>query len=75
MDKHIIPHISPLGGISSVSTYGATAMQWELAYDKNVLQGYGLNEWQLSDAVRSYLERHHLGIAYMKRIRKSWPLT
>jgi multidrug efflux pump subunit AcrB len=62
-DKYIVPRISNMPDISSVYTYGASVSEWELEYDKNLLQLYGLSENHLREAVRNQLARRELGIA------------
>jgi multidrug efflux pump subunit AcrB len=66
VDRHIVPHISHLSGISSVYSYGASGMEWELEYDKKALQRYGLNLAGLYNALRSRLNSKELGVASLE---------
>ncbi|TCO04420.1 efflux RND transporter permease subunit [Natronoflexus pectinivorans] len=67
VDRYIVPRISNMSDISSVYSYGATSLEWELEYDKNKLNAVGLNENHLRDAVRNQLVRRELGTAAIER--------
>lgn len=67
VDRYIVPRISSMSDISSVYSYGAAATEWELEYDKNMLNSVGLNENHLREAVRNQLVRRELGAAIVEK--------
>ncbi|ASB47956.1 efflux RND transporter permease subunit [Alkalitalea saponilacus] len=67
VDRYIVPRISNMSDISSVYSYGASSPEWELEYDKNMLNSVGLNENHLRDAVRNQLVRRELGAAAIEQ--------
>lgn len=59
--KNIVPHISQLEDISDAEIFGAQSLEWELNYDKNKLELYGLSVHDLQKAIQNHLKREELG--------------
>lgn len=62
VDTHIHPQLARLEGISTVNISGATAMEWQLEYDKDVLDKYGLIPDDISKAISARLGNRFLGM-------------
>lgn len=61
-DTYIRPQLTRLEGISTVSISGATAMEWQLEYDKDVLDKYGMTPNDISSAISSRLGNRFVGM-------------
>lgn len=61
-DTHIRPQLTRLEGISTVSISGATAMEWQLEYDKDALVKYGMTPNDISGAISSRLGNRFVGM-------------
>jgi multidrug efflux pump subunit AcrB len=67
VSRNVVPRISHLDDISSANVTGATPLEWELTYDKNQLQLYGISVYDLQKAIREHLARKELGQSSIRR--------
>lgn len=61
-DTHIRPQLTRIEGISTVSISGATAMEWQLEYDKDALVKYGITPNDISGAISARLGNRFVGM-------------
>ena len=62
--NNIAPQISNLNDVSRVEVSGAQPLEWELVYDKETLNIYGLHVADLQTAIRKAMERKELGLSH-----------
>lgn len=67
VSRNVVPRISHLDDISSANVTGATPLEWELKYDKNQLQLYGISAYDLQKAIREHLASKELGQSSIRR--------
>jgi multidrug efflux pump subunit AcrB len=65
--RYVVPRISSLENISSANVTGATPLEWELAYDKNLLKLYDVSINDLQNAIQTHLARKELGQSTIRR--------
>jgi multidrug efflux pump subunit AcrB len=61
VERYISPRISNMADISKVMVSGAAPMEWEITYDKELLNQAGFNVTQLQNAIRNHLNTRELG--------------
>jgi multidrug efflux pump subunit AcrB len=70
VSRYVVPRISNLEDISSANVTGATPLEWELRYDKDQLQLYGVSVYDLQKAIKEHLARNELGQSSIRRGNK-----
>lgn len=69
--NNIAPQISNLNDVSRVEVSGAQPLEWELVYDKETLNIYGLHVADLQTAIRKAMERKELGLSHTTKDGKT----
>ena len=64
--QQIVPIISRLEGIESVNTSGAPSMEWEVKYNKERLNNFGLTMNNLREAILSHTDKRELGASFIE---------
>jgi multidrug efflux pump subunit AcrB len=65
--RHIVPAISTISGIESVTATGAPSMEWEVSYNKMRLNNSGLTMNDLKEAILSHTDKRELGVTYVEK--------
>ena len=64
--QQIVPVISRLEGIESVNATGAPSMEWEVKYNKERLNNFGLTMDDLREAILSHIDKRELGASFIE---------
>ena len=65
-EKHLLPPLSKIEGIESVSTSGAKDFEWVLTFDPNSLRAVGMSPNNLSEAMSRYYQNSIVGTEVME---------
>ena len=67
VSRYVVPRVSNLENISSVSVTGASPIEWEIAYDADKLQLFGMSATDLRYAIIVHTSRSDLGVSSIQR--------
>ena len=62
-NDNIKKKLSLIEGINNIEVYGATPFEWQIIYDRNLLQTLNITKEDISSGIRQYFDRQALGLA------------
>jgi multidrug efflux pump subunit AcrB len=63
-EKSIKKKLSVINGIDKIEVYGSSHFEWQITYDKNIIQNLSINYHDILTAIRQYFDKQTLGTAY-----------
>ena len=63
----IRPALSQIPGIYKTQVYGASPMEWQIIYDANKLNSFGVSPNDIQNAINLSLKKESIGNAYINR--------
>jgi multidrug efflux pump subunit AcrB len=71
------PQLSSIEGVNKIEVSGATPMAWEVEYDANLMDLYGIRIQDIQDAIANSLKESFLDMAFYKSLGqgKEWIRT
>ncbi len=62
-EEKIKSRLAVVEGVYDINVYGASNLEWELVYDQDMIQTYGLSAYTIRQAISDYLLEEELGSA------------